>query len=347
MRRFSLAPAVAGTASILCGLAFFPFGPGPDPIRAADAQSDAAESKTDEPPRPQAGKLVPLNKNETVLLDKPGNRVVLKAKVVLRKGLLEMLLCRTHTKEHESILAVDSQAQVVHAGLLALGAEPGKPVQFIERKDPETGALRYDVVPPQGRRIDVFLQWTDKDGKLQRVPAQNWVRTSTHRFHIAELNALPAGVTLPRDGKLRFDAKHRELSWYGEMKPAERDEQLQLTADEKFQHAVKKLFDASRPEPMTAHWVFAGSMYQVDEQTGEKQYLAEVGDVICVANFSSALLDVAEESSASGDPTAGEGGLQYEANTEAIPPLDTEVTVELVPAPVKQERAPARPAPQQ
>ncbi|MEX0717154.1 MAG: YdjY domain-containing protein [Planctomycetaceae bacterium] len=312
--------------------------------RFADATS--ADAPTAETPRPQSEsqpdpeKIVPLNRQKTVFLDKPGNRVLLKSKVVLRKGLLEMLVCRTQTKEHESILAVDTPAQVIHAGLLALGAEPGEPVRYIEGEDPETGAFQLDVIPPKGQRIDIFLQWTDKQGKLHRVPAQKWIRTSTHRFHTAELDALPAGVELPRDGKLRFDAKHDELSWYGEMKPEERDAELKRSGDEKFQQAVKKLFADSRPRPMTAHWVFAGSMYQVDEQTGEKSYLAEVGDVICVANFASALLDVAEDSSASGDPTeGGNGGLQYEADTDAIPPLETEVTVELIPVAEKQDAA--------
>src|SRR5687768_3825558 len=56
---------------------------------------------------PQAsGKIVPLNKQETVLLDRPGRRVLVKSKVVLREGLLEMLACPLQTKEHESILAV-------------------------------------------------------------------------------------------------------------------------------------------------------------------------------------------------------------------------------------------------
>ena len=63
-----------------------------------------------------------MNKQETVLLDAEGKRLVLKGEVCLREGLLEMLVCLKQTKEHESILSVATKAQTVHAGLLALFA---------------------------------------------------------------------------------------------------------------------------------------------------------------------------------------------------------------------------------
>ena len=84
-------------------------------------------------------KIVPLNKSGTVLLDVKGNRVSLKSKVVLREGLLEMLCCLVQTKEHESILAVNARAKVIHAGLLALGAKPGTTVRYFPQYKPATG----------------------------------------------------------------------------------------------------------------------------------------------------------------------------------------------------------------
>ena len=53
--------------------------------------------------------------------------------------------------------------------------------------------------------------------------------------------------------------------------------------------------------------------------------MAENGDVVCVANFGDALLDVSVESSSSNE------GLMFEPYAERIPPLGTEVTVELTP----------------
>src|ERR1700685_414495 len=88
-----------------------------------------AQSPTKSPATSSA-EPIPLNPNRTVLLDREGKRLLVRTRVVLREGMLEMLCCPAQTKEHESILAVDSRAYVIHAGLIALGAKPGTPVQY-------------------------------------------------------------------------------------------------------------------------------------------------------------------------------------------------------------------------
>ena len=100
-------------------------------------------------------------------------RVVVAATVCLREGNfgLECLLCRNQTKEHESILATDADAKIIHAGLLLAEAEPGSPVQF-QQKNGEV-----IVVPPKGMTMKVFVQYEDK-GRRSTVPAQEWVRNS-------------------------------------------------------------------------------------------------------------------------------------------------------------------------
>src|SRR5690606_33238231 len=87
---------------------------------------------------------------------------------------------------------------------------------------------------------------------------------------------------------------------------------------------------------MTLPWVFAGSGFWLDEETGKQHYQAESGDVICVSNFSSAMLDVPAES------TNANAGLFFEAFTERIPPLGTPVRLVLTPViPNKEEASPA------
>ena len=259
-----------------------------------------------------AAKLVPLNQKGTVLLDRSGNRLLLKSKVVLREGMLEMLCCRTQTKEHESILAVDARAYVVHTGLLALRAKPGSPVRF----EPK-------YRPPQGQKIQVFLQWKDPKGKLHRVPGESWVRYVTDRFYGEQLAKRPPDLKIPKRSKLHYYEKFQELSWYGPMTAKQRDMLTSLSQDKAYRKAIAKFFKHSQPRKMDAHWVFAGRGFNVDEKTGQKYYLAEDGDLICVANFPTALLDVSVES--------GDSNLLFEADTERIPPLDTEVTIELIP----------------
>ena len=259
--------------------------------------------------------MIPLNRTGTVLLDKRGRRVVVKARVVLRQGLLEMLLCKRQTKEHESILAVDADAYAIHAGLVAIGAEPGSVVRY----DPQ-------FQPPSGPKIDIFLQWRDKNGMTRRVPAQQWIRYAINRFYVASLDRLPPDVKIPDESELHYDAKFKELTWYGPMTAEQREELLALSQDRAYREAIRRFYRDSQPREMDMQWVFAGSRFRVDAETGRRFYLAEGGDLICVANFPDAMIDVAAESSQSN------ASLLFEAYTERIPPLDTPVLVELIPS---------------
>lgn len=83
--------------------------------------------------------------------------------------------------------------------------------------------------------------------------------------------------------------------------------------------------DVRTKKAMTHKWVFAGSAFWTDPQTGTKYYQAEGGDFICVSNFPSAMLDLPVES------TQVNEGLLFEAFTERIPALGTRVRVVLVP----------------
>lgn len=281
--------------------------------------SVAQDEKKKEPaakvqPTPRADGLIPLNMNETVLLDKQGKRLLLKTHVTLREGALELFCCLKQTKEHESILSLDSKALNVHTGLLLLEAKPGTPVA----NDPEFRA-------PTGQRIDLFVNWKDEQGKSHREPAQNWVRHATRRFFIEKMDQLPAGVVLPKETELRYDRKLKELSWYGSMSNRQKAEFLALSNDATFRKAIESFFDRTQYRRMDAPWVFAGSGTYTDPCSGKKFYLAEEGDLICVSNFPSATLDVAVNSS------AGNDFLLFEAWTERIPPRDTPVTLELIP----------------
>lgn len=258
--------------------------------------------------------LKPLNKAGTVLLDAKGKKLLLKSEVVLREGLLELLVCLKRSKEHESILSVDTQAQYVHAGLLALGAQPGTPVRW----EPEYQAAT-------GQTINIFLTWTDDEGKLHREPAQSWVRHATRRYFVEKLEMPPKDFKLPADSELKWDSNNGELLWYGTMSEAQRDAALKISSDAAFQKAIHSFFKLTQVRPMDAKWVFAGSYFVTDEKTGEKFYQAESGDLVCVANFATATLDLSVSSSATNDD------LMFEAFTERIPPLGTQVTIELIP----------------
>lgn len=293
-------------------------------VEVLRAQQQPAEKVTS-PAAPKAIRqdgLIPVNQQQTVLIDKPGKRVLLKARVALTQGPLEMFCCLKQTKEHESILSLDAKAREVHSALLVIGALPGKPAFF----EPE-------FQPPTGQKLDIFVQWLDRNGKVVRERAQRWVRRSTQRNFVIPLEALPASLDLNADTGLRYDPKRKEMYWFGIMTEAQRDHWLRQSPDPKYQAAVRTLFQESQIQEMHVDWVFCGSQMIVDENSGRERYLAEGGDLICVANFASATIDISAPSSATNQQ------LLYEAFTERLPPRDTEVTVELIPRPAE----PARP----
>ncbi len=211
----------------------------------AGAQSEAVEGKKASS-TPASWKR--LDPDAPVWLDTKNKRVILDGEVCLREGFLEMFACLRGTKEHESLVSVPTKAHVVHAALLAAGAEAGEPVKF-----------RPEYKPPTGTEIEVYIVWRDAEGKDHRVRAQEWIK------------------------------------------------------------------NAKTGKAMDLPFVFAGSGFWKDPESGKQHYEAESGDFICVANFPSAMLDVPGESSQSNE------ALSFEAFTDNIPPLKTKVRLVLTP----------------
>lgn len=104
-----------------------------------------------------------------ISLDVAGRRVTVDAYVCLRKGALEFLLCRKGTKEHESILATEARASNLHAALLALGLECGKPA------GPSCPSGDGPMQPPRGAGVKITLTWRDADGGEHVASPSGWI----------------------------------------------------------------------------------------------------------------------------------------------------------------------------
>jgi hypothetical protein len=93
-----------------------------------------------------------------------------------------------------------------------------------------------------------------------------------------------------------------------------------VNAREWIQHAVTK-------KPLDRDWVFAGSAFWRDEEMPDKPpyYLANNGNVISIANFNDAMLDLPIASSKEN------AELAFQCWTERIPEVGTKVTVILEP----------------
>lgn len=129
--------------------------PEEEPVKAAAGRSDA---------HPE---LRRLSKTDEIWLDLPGKRVVVGGTIALAEGEIEVFACPKGSKEHEAIVATRCPARLVHAGLLAVGLEPGNPVSF----DPE-------YVAAKGPRVSVSVRWKDADGTWHERPAQELIRNT-------------------------------------------------------------------------------------------------------------------------------------------------------------------------
>jgi hypothetical protein len=290
-------------------------------FRPVDAASEQEKAELPKQLRELLFGCTPLNPNKTVLLEVKKKRVFLQTEVVCRNCVLEMLCVPRGQREHETILNVDSKAATVHAALLAIGLKRGEPAVFFP-----------DFRPPQGTRLTLKVHWVDEDGRKQTADARSWVRHSIFRYFSQPLDQAPPGVELPHD-ELRYDRVNKQLIWYGPMSTKQKAHLLTLWDNSAYQTAIGEFFDQSQSRPMTAEFIFAGSIWQKIEGTQRRVYAAEDGHFITVANFATSTIDIAEPSSAS------DGGQLYEAWEERIPPEGTPVLLEILPAEVEEETA--------
>jgi hypothetical protein len=128
------------------------------------SQADLLKIVNDQFEPPKDGKL--LHRENRIWINKDEQVVVLDGYVVQRSVPLELFACPTGTKEHEAVVAVFAKAQLVHAGLLAIGAKPGNTASFEPFK------------PAHGTTIRAYVLWLDEEGKTKGTLAQNWIRKS-------------------------------------------------------------------------------------------------------------------------------------------------------------------------
>lgn len=216
--------------------------------KLSDAASDLSaepvyvDPRKHDPVFPPKDNWRKLAKDYPIWIDLENKQVIVDGRIAQIQAALEMFACPVDSgKEHESVVGLYAQSELIHAALLAVGAKPGHPVIF-----------QPEFKPPTGTKVPITAEW-EIDGERKSIDAKKWIRTM--------------------------------------------DEKKTLEMD----------------------WVFGGSQIYTDDRTGDKHYLANGGETVCVSNFSTAMLDLPIKSSADA------ANQIYEANTEEIPPLGTPV----------------------
>ncbi|MFB3890548.1 MAG: YdjY domain-containing protein [Phycisphaerae bacterium] len=161
------------------------------------AQAPATTPATSSQP---AGKVLKLP-GLTVDLDK--RQIVLDTTVCNRKAFLELLVCRTDTKERESILSTKAKGANLHAALLALGLAQGIPAQW--SGDDENGKF----LPPRGAELKLTLRWKDKDGKAREADPSEWIVTADKRKAVPPKKWVFVGSDIAPNGM--YIADHPDL----------------------------------------------------------------------------------------------------------------------------------------
>jgi hypothetical protein len=143
-----------------------------------------------------------LSRTADIWVDGLRKEVVVGGVIALDRGMIEVFACPKHSKEHEAVVAVNAPSRLVHAALLAIGLEPGRPVSF----DPEYSAA-------QGPAVEVIVRWHDENGRLQKRRAQELIRSTTTKEQLAA-NWVFAGSAFwkdPADGQEYYQADGGDL----------------------------------------------------------------------------------------------------------------------------------------
>ena len=108
--------------------------------------------------------LIKLHPVYPIWIDKKNKEVILVGSVCRANYPLEFFATYPD-RGYESVVVIYTKPSLVHGALLALGAKPGKPVQY----DPK-------YIPPSGTEVEIDVAWLDQNGKRQKARAQDWIR---------------------------------------------------------------------------------------------------------------------------------------------------------------------------
>jgi hypothetical protein len=184
-----------------------------------------------------------------------------------------------------------------------------------------------EVLPDKKRRVLVSAEVCLREGPLEQLMCRK--QTKEHEAILTadvdarEIHAALIAAGAKEGSPVRFVPKYQPASGTTikvNVQYTDKDKLVTVPAQSWIKNAKNnKLLDSD--------WVFAGSRLVKNplDPDGKMLYLANDGDVICVSNFETAMLDLPIKS------PKDNADLVFVANTEHIPPLGTKVVVILEP----------------
>ncbi len=220
-----------------------------------------------------------------------------------------------------------SAACLAAVGWQAAGEKPSEPAAAL-RIDPDWKPLGRDVwldAKSSPRRLVLRARVVFREGPLEHLLC---LRGTKEHEAVLATDAPPTQI---HAGLLLTGAQPGgPVSYKPEYKPPH-GPAIAITARWKDGDQVREadarsfIQDEETKKALAIDWVFAGSILYEDPITKQPTYAAKDGDLITVANFPAAILDLPVASS------ANDAERSYVAFTEHLPPLGTEVLLVLTP----------------
>ncbi len=156
----------------------------PAPIEQLETADQAEAASQDEPLMPNA---VPgeVEAFPRVFVHRELGHVDLLAYVLETRGMeyLELIACVAGTREHESLVAAPVRPSHLHAALLTIGLEPGRPHRY-RRIDNE-----FISEPAEGPIVAVSVIVPSATGPDSQVPIHEWI---ANRLSLDEIDTFRA-----------------------------------------------------------------------------------------------------------------------------------------------------------
>lgn len=207
------------------------------------------------------------------------------------------------------------------------GDQPPKPAGKSNATRTEVGPNVFLEVEGNKRRVLITAKVCLREGQLEQLLTRS--RTKEHEAILAaDVDARHVHAALLLTGAkagspVKFEPRYVPARG-SKIKVSLRYEEKGKTVTDAAQEWVRV---ARTQKDLASDWVFGGSQFIANPLDPKKPdyFLANDGDIICVANFESALLDLPIES------TQANADLVFEANTQRIPAMGTMVTIILEP----------------
>jgi hypothetical protein len=129
------------------------------PAKTEPVKVAAPEKKSDDP-------FVELLRSMGVRYFADRQTIEIDGWVNMQKGLVEVFACSPQGKTHEAVVVLDCVPSGLQAGLIALGLNPGHPVEV---------GTNGEYHAPTGPKVEIEVRWKDRDGVEKTAHAEDWV----------------------------------------------------------------------------------------------------------------------------------------------------------------------------